>query len=116
MCPLFSYEAEFIQGLRKLDKKKLVFSFSITYRYIDDALSMNNPRFSKYLNFIYPPELEIKNTTESDTCALHFDCLLGIDNSLKLYTVLYDKHDDVNLYASGVFVSQLISYARACSE
>ena len=72
-------------------------------------------------------ELEIKDTTESDRCASYLDILLNIDSSGRLTTTLYDKRDDfaiVNFLflcsnvplspAYGMYVSQLIRYARAC--
>ena len=40
-----------------------------TYRYIDDILSINNSRFAEFLPLIYPPELEVKETT--DTASSH---------------------------------------------
>jgi hypothetical protein len=36
-----------------------------TYRYIDDVLSINNSRFPEFLPLIYPPELEVKETTDT---------------------------------------------------
>ena len=126
---LYSYEAEFIQGLLKRGNKKLAQSFNFTYRYIDDVLSLNNANFSDYLHSIYPEELEIKDTTESSHSASYLDLLLDIDDT-KLCTKIYDKRDDFdfaivnfpfldsNIPASpayGVYVSQLIRYARACS-
>ena len=76
---------------------------------------------------IYPDELEIKDTTESDRCASYLDILLNIDSIGRLTTTFYDKRDDfaiVNfpflcsnvplLPTYGVYVSQLIRYARAC--
>ena len=92
---LYSYEAEFIQGLLKSGKKKLAQSFNFTYRYIDDVLSLNNSKFSDYLYFIYPSELEIKDTTVSTKTTSYLDCLLEIDNSGKLSTKLYEKRDDI---------------------
>jgi hypothetical protein len=38
---LYSYEADFIQGILKKNGKKLAF----TFRYIDDALSLDNSGF-----------------------------------------------------------------------
>ena len=46
---LYSYEAEFIQSLLSVGRKRLVSQFNFTYRYIDDVLSMNNPDFDHYL-------------------------------------------------------------------
>ena len=60
---LYSYDAEFIQSLLSTGRKWLVSQFNFTYRYIDDVLSINNPDFENYLGQMYPPELEIKDTT-----------------------------------------------------
>ena len=85
----------------------------------------------EYLGQMYPPELEIKDTTESNTSASYLDLLLSIGRDGQLRTSLYDKRDDFNFHitnfpflssnipsspAYGVFVSQLIRYARACSS
>ena len=82
-------------------------------------------------NQMYPPELEIKDTTESNTSASYLDLLLSIGRDGQLRTSLYDKRDDFNFHitnfpflssnipsspAYGVFISQLIRYARACSS
>ena len=50
-----------------MGKKQLASRFNLTYRYIDDVLSINNPEFENYLGQMYPVELEIKDTTESTT-------------------------------------------------
>jgi hypothetical protein len=42
-----------------------VMGFNFTYRYIDDVLSINNSRFAEFLPLIYPPELEVKETTSN---------------------------------------------------
>ena len=80
---------------------------------------------------MYPAELEIKDTTESNTAASYLDLLLSIESDGQLRTSLYDKRDDFNFHitnfpflssnipsspAYGVFISQLIRYARACSS
>ena len=44
-------------------------AFNFTYRYIDDVLSINNSRFSEFLPLIYPPELEVKETTDTASSA-----------------------------------------------
>jgi hypothetical protein len=41
----------------------------ISYRYIDDVLSINNSRFAEFLPLIYPPELEVKETTDTASSA-----------------------------------------------
>jgi hypothetical protein len=40
-------------------------AFNFTYRYIDDVLSINYSRFAECLPLIYPPELEVKETTDT---------------------------------------------------
>ena len=74
-------------------------------------------------------KIEIKDTTESDKSASYLDILLSIDSNGRLTTSLYDKRDDFDLAivnfpflcnniplspAYGVYISQLIRYARAC--
>ena len=90
---LYSYEAEFVQSLLQAGKKHLTQQFNFTYRYIDDVLSLKNTKFAEYLEFIYPRELEIKETTVTAASSLYLDCYLYIDNG-KLTTRLYDKRDD----------------------
>ena len=46
--------------------------------------------FGEYLEFIYPRELEIKETTETAASSSYLDWYLYIDNG-KLTTRLYDK-------------------------
>ena len=128
---LYSYEADFIQFWLSTGKKKLASQFNFTYRYIDEVLSINNPDFQNYLGQMCPAELDIKKTTESNTSNSYFDLLLSIGRDGQLRTSLYDKRDDFNFHitnfpflssnipsspAYGVFIAQLIRYARACSS
>ena len=128
---LYSYEADFIQSLLSTGKKHLASRFNLTYRYIDDVLSINNPEFENYLGQMYPAELEIKDTTGSITSASYLDLLLSIGRDGQFHTSIYDKRDDFNFHitsfpflssnipsspAYGVFISQLIRYSRACSS
>ena len=129
---LYSCEAAFIQSLLSTGRKRLAFQFNFTYRYIDDVLSINNPDFENYLGQMYPPELEIKDTTVSNTSASSLDLLLSIDRDGQLHTSLYDKRDDlISILQTSrswaatshlrppiyvVFISQLIRYARASSS
>ena len=45
---------------------------------------------------IYPIELEIKDTTDTDGSASYLDLHIEIDSEGKLRTKLYDKRDDFN--------------------
>ena len=127
---LYSYEAEFIQTLIKSGKRQLANSFNFIFRYIDDVLSLNNSKFGDYINEIYPEELEIKETTDNSTSSSFLDLLLEFDNDNRLRVKTYDKRDDLNFNivnypflcgnipqspSYGVYVSQLIRYARACT-
>ena len=76
---------------------------------------------------IYPPELEIKETTDTASSASFLELYLEFDDSGQLSTKTYDKRDDFNFkiinfpnmcsniptsLAYGVYISQLIRYAR----
>ena len=128
---LYSYEAEFIKFLLSTERKQLASRFNFRYRYIDDVLSINNPEFENYLGQMYPVELEIKYMTESNTSLSYLDLLLSIGRNGQLHISIYDKREDYNLHitnfpflnsniptslAYGVFISQRIRYARACSS
>jgi hypothetical protein len=77
---LYSYEADFIQGLHKKNEKKLARSFNFTFRYIDDVISLNNFRFGDFIDRIYPIQLEIKHTTDTDRSVSYLDLHLEIDS------------------------------------
>ena len=126
---LYSYEADFLDGLLKKKEKTLARTFNFSFRYIDDVLSLNNPRFGDFLHLIYPIELEIKDTTDTVKSASYLDLYLEIDTRGRLNTKLYDKRDDFDFPivnfpflsgnipeapAYGVYISQLIRYSRAC--
>ena len=80
---------------------------------------------------MYPAELEIKDTTESNTSASYLDLLLSIESDGQLRISLYDKRDDFSFHitnfpflssniqfspAYGVCMSEFIRYAGACSS
>ena len=111
---LYSYEVEFIQSLLTAGKKQLASQFNFTYRYIDDVLSINNLDFQNYLGQIYPAELEIKDTNESNTSASYLDALLSIGRDGQLRTSLYDKPDDFNFHITNLsFLSSNIPSSPA---
>ena len=93
---LYSYEADFIQGLLTKNEKKLARSFSFMFRYIDDVLSLNKSRFGDVFHHIYPIELEINYTIDTDRSASYLDLHLKIDSEEHLRTKPYDKSDDFN--------------------
>ena len=83
------------------------------------------------IKFVSPPELEIKETTDSALSTSFLDLYLEFDDSGQLSTKIYDKRDDFNFKiinfpnmcsnipaspAYGFYISQLIRYARASSN
>ena len=113
-------------------RKSILLWPSITFRYIDDVLSINNNQFHSYVDSIYPNKLEIKDTTECSTSASYLDALLKLNTNGKITTQLYDKRNDFNFsianfpnlcsnipaspaYGVHTLVLQHIRYARACS-
>ena len=88
---LFSYESEFLQKLVKDKKIHEARAFNFTYRYIDDVLSINNSRFAEFLPLIYPPELEVKETTDTASSASFLDLYLEFDDSGQISTKIYHK-------------------------
>ena len=114
---LYSYEAEFIQSLLSAAKKQLASQLNFTYQYIDDVLSINNSGFESYLGQIYPSELEIKDTTESNTSAIYLDLLLSIGRDGQLFTSPYEKRDDSNFHITNFpFLSSNIPSPPAYDE
>ena len=52
--------------------------------------------FGDFVDRIYPIELEIKDTKDTDRSALYLDLHLEIDSEGRLRTKLYDKRVDFN--------------------
>jgi hypothetical protein len=59
----------------KCSKRQILFFF----HYIDDVLSLNNSRFGDFVDCIYPIELEIKDTIDTDRSASYLDLHLKVD-------------------------------------
>jgi hypothetical protein len=84
------YDTDFTSILKK-NEKKLARSFNFTFHYIDDVLSLNNSRFGHFLYRIYPIELAIKDTTDTDRSAPYLLLHVEIDSEGRLRTKHYDK-------------------------
>ena len=78
--------------------EKIASQFNFTYRYIDDVLSINSPDFQNFLGQMYPAELEIIETTDSNISTSYLDFLLPIEIDGQLRTSLCDKHDDFTFH------------------
>ena len=109
--------------------KKLTRSINFTFCYIDEVLSINSSSFGDFVDRIHPIELEIMDTTDTDSYHSYLDRHIEIDSDGRLRTKLYDKRDDFifpivnfpiicsNIPAApvyGVYTSQLIQYSRGC--
>ena len=104
-------------------------AFNTTSRYLDDILNINNVYFENMVSQIYPSELQLNKANASDTEAAFLDLHLSISNGI-VSTKIYDKRDDFDFEivnfpfldgdvprstSYGVYISQLIRFARASS-
>ena len=104
-------------------------AFNTTSRYLDDILNINNVYFDNMVSQICPSELQLNKANTSDTEAAFLDLHLSFSNDI-VSTKIYDKRDDfvfeiVNFpfldgdvprsTSYGVYISQLIHFARAYS-
>ena len=108
-----------------------LYKFNKCYRYIDDLLAINNDGILEdFKHTIYPPELILNCEDKNDQEVNYLDLSLNIKNSSIQYR-LYDKRDKfgfriVNFpdlsgniptgQSYGVFISQLVRYARCCQQ
>ena len=112
------------------DNLQAAMKFNGTMRYIDDLLTLNNSGFSSKIPHIYPPELDLKKTTESPSTVSYLDILITINNG-QYVTAVYDKRDSFNFSivnfpylssnipskpAYGVYISQLVRIGRICDN
>ena len=114
----------FIAGSSKCTTKQL--SSLLT-----KILTVIETGYKEFISDIYPKELTISETTESTSVASYLDLLFIRDNGNNITTKLYDKRDMFGFHivnfpfmssniesaqAYGVYASQLIRYARCCSN
>ena len=128
---LYSYENKVLDKLIKEGKRKLARKVNLSFRYTDDLISFNNKRFKEFISDIYPEDLTVSETTESTSVASYLDLLFTRDKSNNITTKLDDKRDAFGFHivnfpfmsgsipsatTYGVYASQLIRYARCCSN
>ena len=127
---LFCYQKDFMKYLSPENQADIIEAFNSTSRYLDDLLNIDNIYFEQMVNRIYPAELQLNNANSSDTEASFLDLILAMSNGT-VSTKIYDKRDDFDfdiiifpfLYGDvsrrtsyGVYISQLIRFARASSN
>ena len=104
-------------------------AFNTTLRYLDDILNITYVYFDNIVSQIFPSELHLNKANNSDTEAAFLDLHLSISNDI-VSTKIYDKRDDFDFEivnfpfldvdvprstSNGVYISQLIGFARASS-
>ena len=127
---LYCYERDFMLKLNPDSDADIITAFNYTSRYLDDILNLDNPFFDKMFASIYPKELKLNKANSSDTSAAFLDLDLSIENGI-ISSKIYDKRDDFNFNivnfpqldgdvpkatSYGVYISQLIRFARACTS
>ena len=119
-----------MKSLTKEKRYDLRYAFNSTFRYLDDLLNIENNHFQHMVHRIYPTELKLNKANASDTESAFLDLNLSIHNDI-VSTKIYDKRDDFNFDnvnfpfldgdvpqrpSYGVYISQLIRFARASSH
>ena len=118
-----SYLHTFVVKTMKHDITKAI-QFSNTFRYIDDLFSINNVDFANYISAIYPPELQLTDTSTSSTEVCYLDTHIKTGGTNTPFRIsIYDKRDDFTFRivnfphldsnipanpAYGVYISQLV--------
>ena len=117
--------------LRK-NQADIIETFNSTSKYIDDSLNIDNIYFEHMVDWIYPAELQLNKVNSSYTKAPFLDLNLSISNGT-VSAKTYDKRDDFDFdihvvnfpfldgdvpqrISYGVYISQLIRFARASSN
>ena len=127
---LFCYERDFMLSLSDNNQTGIIEAFNSTSRSLDDLLNINNSYFEQMVVQIYPTELQLNKANSSDTEASFLDLNSSITNDI-VCSKIYDKRDDFNFEivifpfidgdvprspSYGVYISQLIRFARVCSN
>ena len=108
----------------------IIEAFNSTSRYLDDLINIDNPYFEQMIGQIHPTEPQLNEANSSDTEAPFLDLNLSITNGI-VSSKIYDERDDFNFEivnfpflegdvprfpSYGVYISQLIRFARVCSN
>ena len=117
-------------SLSRKNQADIIEAFNSTSRHLDDLLNIDNIYFDQMVDRIYPTELQLNKANSSETEAPFLDLNLCISNGT-VSTKIYDKRDDFDFdivnfpfldgdvprrTSYGVYISQLIRFARASSN
>ena len=127
---LYCYERDFMKNLWSNSQTDVILAFNNTCRYLDDILNVDNHYFEQYKSLIYPKELTLVKSNTNDQDAPFLDLRLTVYGNI-VSVKIYDKREDFNfsivnyphldgdvprLPSYGVYISQLIRFARACTH
>ena len=119
-----------MKDLSSDNQADVIKAFNSTSRYLDHLLNIDNLYFEGMVNQIYPSELQLNKANTSDIEAPFLDKHLSISNGF-VSSKIYDKRDDFDFDIVnfpfldgdaprrpfyGVYISQLIRFARVCSH
>ena len=119
-----------MKSLSRENQADIIEAFNSTSRYLDDLLNIDNIYFDQMVDRIYPTELQLNRANSSDTETPFLDLNLCISNGT-VSTKIFDKRDDFDFdivgfpfldgdvprrTSYGVYISQLIRFARASSN
>ena len=112
------------------DDKQVDIIDAFTSKYLDNILNINNVYFDNMVSQIYPSERRLNKANTSDTKAAFLYLHLSISNDI-VSTKIYEKRDDFDFEivnfpfldgdvprstSNGVYISQLIRFARVSSH
>ena len=130
---LYYYENKWMNKMKASENEKDLVEYKLCtgmFRYIDDLLVLNNPKFDEYVRErdIYPRSLVLNKENKDDKEATFLDLEIKVHNG-RFITNLYDKRDAFNFdivknmnlsgnvpfsKSHGILVSQLLRYALCC--
>ena len=127
---LFCNERDLMMSLSGDKQADIIEALNTTTRYLDDILNIVNVYFDNMVSQIYLSELQLNKANTSDTEAAFLDLHFSIFNDngstkfmINVTILILDLSnfpfldDDVSQSTSyGVFISQLIRFARASSH
>ena len=128
-CFLYCYEFKYVDRVCK-ENYNLAKKLSFTHRYIGDLITLNNAGlFDNNRGDIYPQSLKLNKKNIDDDEATFLNLSIKVKYKV-FHASLYDKGDAfpfniVNFHnlldnipkktSYGVFISQVLSYANACT-
>lgn len=133
---LYFYESTYIDILKVL-RSNIAANFHMTFRLIDDILSVDNSEFIRYASMsrengqggIYPSELKLNNTSISNK-EVNYVGIKIVDRNNRLILDVFDKRREFNFNVVryphmlslmptsipyGVFIGQLHRFYRICT-